>query len=110
MAGTPEAIERFRTLADPDSYKSAATQRKQELIQQGERILLQHELTSNDPNVSETDKVVVVGQLETAMASVLWQIEEIDEILASFKAGQNAGMNRQLRRKMAKEEKKATVE
>lgn len=106
QAGTPEAIERFRALADPNRYQANAQQHKDELVQQGERILLQHELTANDPNLPTAEKKQAIEHLEAAMESVLWRIGEIDAILASFKTGQEAGMNRQMRRKLAKQAKR----
>ena len=101
-AGTEAAIDRFRQLADPQRYQATAQQHKDELIAQGERILLQHELTSSDPNLAAAEKKMALRQLEQAMDSVLWRVGEIDQILASFKQGQEAGMNRQMRRKLAK--------
>ena len=101
-AGTEAAIDRFRALADPQRYQATAQQHKDELIAQGERILLQHELTSSDPNLAAAEKKMALRQLEQAMDSVLWRVGEIDQILASFMQGQEAGMNRQMRRKLAK--------
>ena len=102
MAGTVEAIERFRAIADPNRYQEVARSHKDELTQQGERILLQHELTSSDPALTKQEKRSVIENLERSMQSVLNRIEEIDEILASYKTGQQAGMNRRVRRQLMK--------
>lgn len=100
---TLEAIERFRALADPERYRATAEQHKQELIQQGERIMLQFELTADDPNLDAAARDQMIANLEQAMASALWRIGEIDSIIAAYKAGQEAGMNRRTRRKLLKD-------
>ena len=99
---TPDAIERFRAIADPARYRANAEQHKQELIQQGERIMLEFELTADDPNMDEQGRDQRTTSLEQAMDSVLWRIAEIDSILAAFTAGAEAGMNRKARRKLMK--------
>ena len=99
---TSDAIERFRAIADPARYRANAEQHKQELIQQGERIMLEFELTADDPNVDETGRDQRITNLEQAMDSVLWRIDEIDNILAAYTAGAEAGMNRKVRRKLMK--------
>ena len=104
-AGTPEAIERFRAIANPDRYRQVAEQHKDELTQQGERILLQHELTSSDPALTKEEKRSVIENLERSMQSVLNRIEEIDAILESYATGQQAGMNRKVRRQLMKDGK-----
>lgn len=102
-----EAIERFRAVADPDRYKKLAEQHKTELVQQGERIMLQYELSVGDPNMPETERETMLENLESSMSSVLWRIAEIDEILASYAVGQEAGMNRSARRRLLRTQKKA---
>ena len=104
-----EAIERFRAVADPDRYKKLAEQHKTELVQQGERIMLQYELSVGDPNLPEMERETMLENLETSMSSVLWRIAEIDEILASYAVGQEAGMNRAARRRLLKASKKVQV-
>ena len=101
-AGTPEAIERFRAIADPNRYQDVARQHKDELTQQGERILLQHELTASDPALTKQERKSVLENLDRSMQSVLNRIGEIDAILESYKAGQDAGMNRKIRRQLMK--------
>ena len=102
VSGTPEAIERFRTIADPIRYQDVAREHKSELTQQGERILLQHELTASDPALTKQERKSVLDNLERSMQSVLNRIGEIDAILESYKAGQQAGMNRKVRRQLMK--------
>ena len=101
-AGTVDAIERFCVIADPNRYQDVARQHKDELTQQGERILLQHELTASDPALTKQERKSVLENLERSMQSVLNRIDEIDAILESYKAGQDAGMNRKVRRQLIK--------
>lgn len=104
-AGTAEAIERFRAIADPARYQETAKGHKDELTQQGERILLQYELTDADPVLTPEERKSVLANLERSMQSVLNRIAEIDDILESYATGQQAGMNRKMRRKLLKDGK-----
>ena len=103
-------VERFRPKANPERYRANAEQHKAELVQQGERILLQYELAVGDPNLSDTDRKTVLGNIENSMASVLWRVNELDEILAAYELGHVAGMNRAERRRLLKREVKSTME
>ena len=101
-AGTEEAIERFKLLVNPERYRQGAQQTKDELIQRGEQLLLQYDLNENDPNLNDRDRALMDRQLKDAINSVLWRIAECDEILGSFKAGAEAGLNRAARRRLFK--------
>ena len=101
-AGTEEAIERFKLLVNPERYRQGAQQTKDELIQRGEQLLLQYDLNENDPNLNDRDRALMDRQLKDAINSVLWRIAECDEILGSFKAGAEAGLNRAARRRLIK--------
>ena len=104
-AGTNEAIERFKMLVNPDRYRQGAEQAKDELIARGEQLLLQYELNENDPNLNDRDRALVDRQIRDSIESVLWRVAECDEILESFKAGADAGLNRAARRKLLKGKK-----
>ena len=43
------SVARFRPKANPERYRATAEQHKAELLEQGERILLQYELTAGQP-------------------------------------------------------------
>ena len=104
-AGTNEAIERFKMLVNPDRYRQGAEQAKDELIARGEQLLLQYELNENDPNLNDRDRALVDRQIRDSIESVLWRVAECDDILESFKAGADAGLNRAARRKLLKGKK-----
>lgn len=103
LAGQPDAIERFKVLADPERYKQTAQQHRDELIQQGERVMLQIELGESDPNMGAAERKAVRQQLNKTMESIMYRIDEIDAILKSFSLGAQAGMNRQMRRKLLRD-------
>jgi len=106
QAGTEEAIDRFRRMANPERYRQGAEQTKDELIQRGEQLLLQYDLNEDDPNLNEKDRELVRGQIKDSIKSVMWRVAECDEIIESFKIGAEAGLNRAIRRKLLKENKK----
>ena len=97
-----DLIERARAVANPERYKANAEQHRGELEQQCERILLQHELTKDDPNISPAEREALIGNCEQALTSVLWRIGEIDNILGAYDRGQQPGLNRSQRRRLLK--------
>ena len=109
-AGTDQAIERFKQMVNPERYRQAAEQTKDELIQRGEQLLLQYELNDNDPNLNDRDRALVSRQIGDSIQSVLWRVAECDEIIESFKIGAEAGLNRAARRKLLKDQKKPKLQ
>ena len=104
MPQTPtQTIERLRALADPESYKQQLQEIRTQLIRRAEQLLIERDLNDSDPNISPVEKEAVLGQIDTALTSIDFRITEIDESLAAFQTGQQAGMNRKLRRKLLKD-------
>ena len=99
-------LERMRAVADPERYKAALAQARDEAIQQVERILVQFDLMEHDPNLRDDEREGVLSNFEKALLSLEWRIKDIDSSLAEFQEGQERGMNRRTRRAMKKAEGK----
>ena len=105
-AGTEDVIERFRVMIDPQRYRGHSQQLKDELVSRGEQIAIEIDLSENDPMMNPEERSRVLGQLRQTLESIVWRIDELDDVVKSFDAGEQAGMNRKMRRALLKEAKK----
>ena len=101
--GNPELLERLRALADPQRYQQQLSEQRTAYIQRAEQLLIERDFNDGDPNMNERDKELVLKQIDEALVSLDWRIQEADESIAAFTTGQQAGMNRKQRRKLLKD-------
>ena len=96
----PELLERLRALADPQRYKQQLVEARTNLIARAEQLLIERDLTESDSNMQTIERDVVIEQIDKALTSIDHRINEVDDSLAAFETGEQAGMNRAARRKL----------
>lgn len=105
-AGTVDNIDRFRKLINPERFRGELENIKNQLIQRGESLIIDFDLTASAPINEDNERDVEVrdrtlDNYRNAINEIVRRIDEIDATLAEFDSGQDKALQRLSRSKSA---------
>ena len=103
---TEEAIERLRTVINPEGYKAQIEMMRTELLTRAAILLANRDLNEASPHLLEAERAQANEQIDRTLVDIEWRVAQIDERIKEFQESREAvkrPMNRRERRAVAKE-------